>query len=57
MNTKNIVELAKKGYNIEMHLMTFTEMESFIKLLKPFGYQITSISDYRYNNPNCVFVK
>lgn len=52
-----VIEQAKRGADIPMHLMTFTAMQSFIELLKPYGYQITKVSDYRYNNPNCIFVK
>ena len=57
MAFKEIIELAKTGVDIEMHLMTFSEMSTYIRELKLYGYQITNVMDYRFNNPNCTFVK
>ena len=57
MTFKEIIELAKTGVDIKMHLMTFSAMSTYVRELKPYGYHITDVMDYRYNNPNCTFVK
>ena len=40
MNFKEIIETAKTGVDIEMHLIKLSEMETYINELKPYGYQI-----------------
>ena len=53
-----LLEVAKKGEDINLSLQTLSEMANIEEVLKPYGYKISNISSYKgLSQPNCLFIK
>jgi len=52
---KDIIEEAKKGNEINLCISTFTGVDNYLKILKPYGYKLASISTYTGRTNNVIF--
>lgn len=55
MNYTELLEEAKKGNDISLCAPTFSKIDEYEKILKPYGYTITDISSYNGHTPNTTF--
>ena len=51
----SIIDEAKLGKDIHIALETFSQMDSFESIIKPYGYSLCSLSTYVGYKPNVLY--